>query len=269
MSKFKDFFIGTATKVGAFVKEHSPQILLAAGVTSFLGSVVSAIFGTVKSCKQIEEEKEKRKNNGNNTELVPKEIVALVWKNYIPVVLTLGAGVTCIILANKESTKRLVALGAACALSEDKAQELQKKLTEKLGENKSKEAKAEILQEKVLNTPLEDNKITITGRGETLCFDPVSARYFRSSAEEIRAAVNEINDMMLKHEYASLNDFYWQLGLQDTSIGNYIGWQHDSGYGSDNGFLRVSFSTVLSPNNEPCLCMDYDIDVRPLSNKYI
>lgn len=268
MSRIKDFLVGTATKVGAFVKEHSPQILLGAGVASFFASILTAVSGTAKATKLIEDEKKRRKEEGIEEDLVPKEIVAITWKKYIPVVITAAAGVTFIILANRESSKRLVALGAAYALSEDKVVEYQKKLTEKLGENKAKEAKAEILQEKVLKTPLEDQHITRTGRGDTLCFDPVSARYFWSSAEDIRRAVNDVNERLLEDDWVCLNDFYYMLGLRETCIGNYIGWAHDTAYGHTNGFLSVSFSTVLSERDEPCLCLDYDVDLRQLSKRY-
>jgi hypothetical protein len=90
----------------------------------------------------------------------------------------------------------------------------------------------------------------IIGNGNVLCFDAYSGRYFESSVETIRQAVNTTNSYILDHQYASLSHFYDEIGLPPNGISDEIGWKSDD-------LIDVTFSTVLAPDKRPCLCMDF------------
>ena len=268
-AKVKTFFEGAGKiikKIPEFTKEHLPQILTGVGIVSFVSASGLAIYGTTKAYKKVEEENKKRKVEGAE-ELVPKEIVKLVWTNYIPMVLTLAAGVTCVILANKEMSKRLAALGVAYALSEDKVKEYRNKIAEKFGDKKAKEIEAERMQKIVDANPVDEQKVIHTGKGDTLCFDPMSGRYFRSSADVIRIVAADLTTELPGTEWVCLNDLYYGIGLKETTIGNYVGWNaYDEN--NKNKKVHVWFTTILSNKLEPCLCLNYDVDLNQLYGKH-
>ena len=47
--------------------------------------------------------------------------------------------------------------------------------------------------------------------------------------------------------YVTLNDFYYELGLDGTKMGNMLGWNIDKGY------IDLAFSSQLDANGTPCL----------------
>ena len=98
--------------------------------------------------------------------------------------------------------------------------------------------------------------IFIMDKGNTLCYDVVSGRYFESSIDTIKRAVNNVN-YNLTHgvmEYISLNEFYDEIGLPHTSIGDELGWN----IGFD-GQLDVELYTKFSDDERPCVALDYRV----------
>ena len=72
------------------------------------------------------------------------------------------------------------------------------------------------------------------------------------SIEVIKRAENELNKQML-HDisgYVSLNEFYDELGLDHTSIGDDLGWNTDQ-------LIDIAFSSQLNDNGEPSVVLDY------------
>jgi hypothetical protein len=86
--------------------------------------------------------------------------------------------------------------------------------------------------------------------GDTLCYDKFSGRYFRSSAEFIRACVNDINRSILNGEYVTLDDLHELLGLDQTSIGNR--------FKAANDLIEVRFSSTIVGNDTICLNFEFD-----------
>ena len=56
--------------------------------------------------------------------------------------------------------------------------------------------------------------------------------------------------------YVSLNDFYYEVGLDNIKIGDELGWN------IDNGYINLSFSSQLAGDGTPCLVIDYSIAPR-------
>ena len=96
----------------------------------------------------------------------------------------------------------------------------------------------------------------ITERGNTLCYDAVSGRYFKSDIDKLKKAANELNRQMRDEMYISLNDFYYEIGLNPVSIGDELGWNIDQGY------IDLSFSSQLADDGTPCLVIEYHIAPR-------
>ena len=96
--------------------------------------------------------------------------------------------------------------------------------------------------------------MVITGRGNTLCHDAVFGSYFRSSREVIERAVNSINRQIVSGEmYASLNDFYDEIGLEHVDVGDLLGWN------LDDGEIAIDFDYKGAHNGEPTLVIRYNV----------
>lgn len=61
--------------------------------------------------------------------------------------------------------------------------------------------------------------------------------------------------------YVSLNDFYYKIGLDNTKIGDDLGWN------IENGLIELHFSSQLAADGTPCLVMDYQVAPKYDYNK--
>ena len=86
-----------------------------------------------------------------------------------------------------------------------------------------------------------------------MCRDSFSGRYFNSDIEKFRRSINEFIQNRLQDMWVTLNDLYYELGLSSTKLGDLLGWDMDTGN------VKVSFSTQLTEEGEPCLVLNYDV----------
>ena len=231
-----------------FVSKRSPEILTGIGIAGMITTTVLAVRATPIALQLIEE----KKNEDWVDELSPLEVVKTAWKPYVPAAVTGVASVACLIGASSVNAKRNAALATAYKLSETALTEYREKVIETIGEKKEKTVRDKVAEERVKKNPVSKSEVIVTNNGTTLCFDPISARYFKSSIDKIKRAENELNKQML-HDisgYVSLNDFYDELGLDHTSVGDDLGWNVDR-------LIDISFSSQLNDNGEPSVVLDY------------
>lgn len=234
------------------VSKHSPEILTGIGIAGMITTTVLAVRATPKALEKIKEEKEAKCTD----ELTPIETVKATWKCYIPAVVTGVASVTCLVGASSVSARRNAAIATAYKLSETALTEYREKVVETLGEKKDQMVREAIDKDHIGKNPVSKNEVIITGKGTTRCYDNFSGRYFESDIDQIKRAVNELNRQMLLHDYVSLNEFYDELGLTHTDLGEELGWSIDKGY------IDVYFSSHLSEDGVPCLAISYTIAPR-------
>lgn len=240
------------------VGKHSPEILTGIGVAGMITTTVLAVKATPKAIELIEEAKyEKTMKIQNETRnLKPIEVVKVAWKPYIPAVITGVASTICLIGSCKVSTRRMAALTTAYKLSETALTEFKEKAVETIGEKKVKDIKDKISKDKVDENPVSKNNIIITEKGNTLCYDAAAGRYFKSDIDKIKKAVNEINRQMIYDQYVSLNEFYDELGLAHTELGDELGWNLDF------GLVEVDFSSQIADDGTPCIVISYNVAPR-------
>lgn len=233
-----------------YLVKHSPEILTTVGILGMLGTTVMAVKATPKAMTLIDEYKKEE----HKDEITPIEVVKATWKCYIPAAITGVASTACLIKAVDISTRRTAALATAYNLAKTTYEEYNEKVTEVLGEKKEKAIHDQIAQDKVEKDPVENHEVIMTEKGVTLCYDAAFGRYFRSDYDSIMRAMNEINRKIVAGDmYASVNDFYSELGLPPIDMGYQLGWNID-----DKG-LEILFSSVLSPDGTPTLVIGYNI----------
>lgn len=237
------------------IKKRAPEILTGVGIAGMVTTVVLSVKATPKALMLIEE----RKLDLDMEELPPTEIVKTAWKCYVPPFVTGVMSCACIIGASSVSMRRNAALATAYTLSETALSEYRDKVVETLGEKKDADVRDAIAKDKLDKNPITGNEVVVTERGETLCYEPLSGRYFQSDIDKIKRALNEINNMLLNDSYVALNDFYTEIGLGTTKIGDDLGWQ------IGGGLINIHFSTHLAANGEPCLVVDF---IKPPAYDY-
>lgn len=231
-----------------FVSKRSPEILTGIGIAGMISTAVLAVKATPKAMELIEEKKREEWLD----KLSPVEMVKVAWKPYIPAIVTCVTSTACLIGASSVNAKRNAALATAYKLSETALTEYREKVIETIGEKKERTVRDKVTEERVKKNPVSKNEVIITGNGKTLCFDPISGRYFMCSIETIKRAENTLNKQML-HDisgYVSLNEFYDEIGLDHTSVGDDLGWNTDK-------IIDIDFSSQLNDNGEPSVVLDY------------
>lgn len=244
---------GSLTKVvkdvQTAVKKHSPEILTGVGIAGMVTTTVLAVRATPKALVLIEEKKDEL----GVDRLAPVDTVKAAWKCYIPSAAIGGVSIFCLIGASSVNLRRNAALATAYALSESTLRDYQKKVVEEIGEKKAKAVKDAVAKEKIEQNPVTKSEVIITEKGNTLCFDMLSGRYFKSDQEKIRKSINELNRQMRHDMYVSLNEFYDEIGLEHIAVGYDLGWNIDKGY------IDVEFSSHLAADGTPCLAVGYSV----------
>lgn len=245
----------TTQKVGVFLNRNSPTILTGIGVAGLVTTTVMAVRATPKALQILYLDEEIRKNEclPDPTKL---EIVKLTWKCYAPAVAMGSLTIVCIICANSVNLRRNAALASVYSLAETSLKEYKAKVVETIGNNKERKIKDELVKDKIKKNPVSTNEVISTGKGETLCYEVLSGRYFKSDIEKIRKSENILNKELLTGMYITLNDVFYELGLANTKLGDEIGWSNE------DGMLAFDFNSQLSDTGEPCLVVDYVVDPR-------
>lgn len=237
-------------QVERFTADNSPAILTAIGIVGVVSTAYLTGKASVRAVKLIQEEEAYRVMY-NKPPATQRDLVELVWKEYIPAIGSSVATIACIICSNRIGSRRTAAIAAAYSISEKAFAQYEEKVIERLGEKKHREIHDEIAEDNVRNTR-PTSEVMVIGDGNVLCFDSFSGRYFQSSMETIKKAQNDTNYQILNGMYASLGDFYSRLGLAGTSYSEEVGWNSDH-------LLEVMFSTVLSDDGRPCLAINFNV----------
>lgn len=251
------------------LQKHSPEILTGIGIAGMITTTALAVRATPKAMVLIEEEKQRLNNelraeaeNNNQEEYVerdvlkPVELIRTTWTCYIPAAVTGVLSVACLISASSVNIRRNAALATAYSLSESALKEYQEKVIESIGEKKEKEIRNSIAKDKLERDPVVNKEVIITGRGETLCYETITSRYFKCDIEKLRKVENELNKKLISEMYISLNEFYYEIGLRPTEVGNDLGWN------IDDGLIDLQFSSQLAEDGTPCLVIDYHVVPR-------
>jgi hypothetical protein len=167
--------------------EHSTTILTAVGVGGTIATAVLTGRASFKAADIIAEETMHRNMKVEENELKVQvedvrlsktEKAKLVWKEYLPPTAAGVMTITCIIYANKISSKKIAALAVAGGISERALQEYKDKVVEKLGVRQEEKIRDEIAQDRVNTNPVKSGEVLVVGTGEVLFYDMLTGRYF-------------------------------------------------------------------------------------------
>lgn len=229
--------------------KHGPEILTGIGVAGMITTTVLAVKATPKALKLIEEKKKEE----NVDTLPPIDVVKTTWKCYIPTAIAGATSVACLIGACSVSARRYSTLAAAYKISETALLEYQNKVVETIGKNKEKAVRQQINKDTLEKTPVEKRDVIVTKKGNTRCMDAFSKRCFVSDLDEIERAVTRLNGTLVRDGEVCLNDFYDELGIDHSEVGDKLGWNVNR-VGRD--LIELEKDAQLDTDNEPCIVIN-------------
>lgn len=234
------------------VSKHSPEILIGIGIAGWCSTTILAVKSTPKALRLLEDAR-----NEKGAPLTTKEKVKTAWKCYIPAAVTGVVSTACLIGSSSVSTRRNAALATAYQISSTALADYKEKVVEVVGEKKSQVVKEKVHQKKVDENPISKAApVVITEKGNTLCYDITSGRYFKSDIDTIKKTINELNRRMVLGEmYISLNDLYTELDLPTIPIGDEIGWAVDT-------MIEPDFSSQIAGDGQPCIVLEFLVAPR-------
>ena len=239
-----------AKSAGLLVRANAPVVLAVAGVAGLVGTSVLAAQGAVKAKKVLEE---------RGLEDAPFEVkFKTTWKFFIPALSTGLATAAVMVTGNYKWGKAASSLAATMAMNEAAQKSLlayKEKAAKAIGQEKADEIHREVIKEQVAGTKLGSGDVHIYGKGQHICFDTLSGRYFMSDANTIQAIENSINKRLVggSASWISLNELYNEIGLPNIRLGEETGWYADN-------LIDLSFSGMVADDGTPVLALEYVVD---------
>lgn len=261
INTIKTAAMGFAGRAGLVIQKHSPEILIATGIVSTVGSTVLACRATLKVDGILDEAKATQdkiqgvldgsieiKHDASYSEedakkdllIVKVQTVGKLVKEYIPAV-TLGAfGIGCFLGAHHIMSKRNVALLGLVKAGQEAFDKYRANVVAELGEQKDldflygykdEETKEKVKDPKTGKTKTVKNETKVaTGQ-----FASQYARYFdelnpnwQKSPEQnkyfLQSVQNHMNDRLRVKGHVFLNEVYDELGFERSEAGQLVGW---------------------------------------------
>ena len=175
----KQSLASIAKGVRTAMKKHSPEILTGIGIAGMITTTVMAVKATPKALILLEEKKDEL----DTDRLEPKDIIKTAWPCYIPAAVVGSISVFCLIGASSTNLRRNAALATAYTLSESTLKEYQEKVVETIGEKKEQSIRDSVSKDKMVKNPVREVILTESG-GNTICYDVLSGRYFKSDRDK-------------------------------------------------------------------------------------
>jgi hypothetical protein len=219
-------------------KENSSVILsVAAGIGTISTAYLAAVAG-YRTAQRLEGESP-YDDFGTRARLV--------WRLYIPAGTSAIFTIGCIASVNRVDARKTLAAQTALAVAQRTYSEYRDQVIEELGEKRDQKIVAKVAENRANKNPAST---IVLGSGDVLCCEMFTGRYFMSDMQSLHKAVNDLNARLLKHDYATLDDFYYLIGLEPTMSSGHAGWKSDK-------LLELEFSSIIH-NEKPCLAFDYN-----------
>lgn len=227
------------------LKRNSPVILSSTAITGVVTTAYLTARASFAAGNRLSED---------SPWMTRKEKIEKVWKFYIPAAASGAVTIGCIVATTRVTNKRAAAAQAAFVLSERAYAEYRAKVVEEYGERRDQTIRDSIATDRISKNP--PPSVLITGPGSVLCCELHSGRYFSSDMETLRRAENDINSRLVRHDSATIDDFYHLIGMSPTTTSGDLGWNSDK-------LLSLQFTSTLDDQGRPCLAFEYNY-IRPL-----
>lgn len=281
------------------IRQHSPTILMTAGIAGMVGTVVLASRATLQIEPVIDELNNKLDmiNQGKELELdnyteedqnrdkviTYSRAVVQVIKLYLPAASLGVASIGAIVGGQRILNKRNVALAAAYTAVQNGFEKYRERVVAELGEEKERELRYPTVEEKrtVKNEEtgedeeesiflLDPNGLSVYAR----LFDELNENWQRNSEYNlmfVQSTQNHMNDLLHARGHVFLNEVYSALGIPESKAGQVVGWTLKGGDGFvDFGIFNQNREAAREFVNghEKSILLDFNVEGYILDNAF-
>ena len=290
----------TFHRVGFKIKKHSPEILLAAGVTGVVASAVMACKATTKVSAIMAETKNtvesihecvENPKYADYTEEDSKKDLTITYvqtglklvKLYAPAVTIGAASIGCILASNKIIRNRNAALAAAYATVDKSFKDYRNRVIDRFGESLDRELRYNIRTEEVDEIITDEKgeqqivKKTIEVMDNPNQYSEY-ARFFdeyclgwcndpEANLVYVKQRQNYANELLQIKGHLFLNEVYDMFGFPRTRAGQIVGWVYDKKNPMGDNFVDFGIYNLYNSSakdfvngREPSILLDFNVD---------
>jgi len=226
------------------LEAHSPGILAASGIAGFISATVMAAKAAPVANDILDANQPFIAENGLDKF---KDEAKLVGRIYIPTVGMLMVSSALVMTSVHISNRRYAAVSSLLLATQAYLQKVQENMLEIAGPKKTEEILSKSAQ------PRTTPPMALLTGDSVLCYDLYSDRYFTmDSVEDVKRAVNEINELLYSDMFVSINEFYERVGLAAITYGDDIGWD------VENGMVNLRLDSMLTDKDKPCVVIVFE-----------
>ena len=234
------------SSVSSTLRKEAPLIATGVAVISTVAAVALGVKAGMEARSELDRAEELREGRGQEP-MTRTQQAQFTWKIYIPPAAATLVAIGATITLHKVGMNRTASAMALYSLSESAFGDYRRKVIEHMGEDKHKEVRKAVAQEKIDKTA--PSNLIISGN-EVMCYDTYSGHYFVSNMQDIKECVNDFNVKVINEMYASLTDLYELMGITVSTMSDSVGWTSDD-------ILKVEFSAGVSEDGKPYLAVDF------------
>lgn len=238
-----------------FASEKGGIVLGAITLAALGGAVYCAIKDTSK-VKEKKETEELRREEAGEPPMDIKDNVIFYAKNYWPTITCTTIAAAGIISYVMIGEKKIMELSTACSTASTIANQMAKKkeayeaaIKENLSAEDAKKieqsanAKISTITSTQPSMPL--NNVIVTGTGNDIFKDAWSGRLFYSKGSYLKECVRQIEKSIKYDMYATLNEFYEEIGLETIDAGDLLVWDQFRGDTIELDFSQSYHDPIL------------------------
>lgn len=235
-------------------KINSPEIMTACAAGGVIATAYLSAKGAFEASKKLNREDA---NPWDQQTFMDK--AKIVWPEFVPAAIVGGTTVACVIGSHRVHTRRTAAAVAAYSLTERAFAEYRAKVEETLGKSKAEKVQAAVVEEQMqtVHPHSQTREVIMAAGGDSLCCDLTTGRYFESDMQTLKAAVNRVNERLLKERYMSVKEFYHEIEVYPNHHIDNLGWDVET------GLMDLVFTPTLTDKGVPCLAFTFNY-TKPL-----
>lgn len=235
-------------------KLNSPEIMTALAAGGVVVTACLSAKGAFQASKKLNHE-----DADPHAQETFFDKAKIVWPEFVPAAIAGGSTIACLVGSHKVHTRRTAAAVAAYSLTERAFSEYRTKVEETLGKNKADKVQAAVVEEQMqtVHPHSQAREIFVAAGGESLCCDLTTGRYFESDMQTLKAAVNRVNERLLKERWMSVKEFYHEIDVYPNHHIDNLGWDLET------GLMDLVFTPTLTDKGIPCLAFTFNY-TKPL-----
>lgn len=258
----------SASRAGLKIRKNSPELLLAAGVVTMIGTVVVACRATLKADEILENHRRKMKDIDDAKDIADHNAEAAMeydddlyeldrrnqtiktavdmFKVYAPVVGLAGLSIGCFIASRNITHRRYVGVVAAYNAVSEAFGAYRKRVVDEYGRDLDQHFRygtnKNVVKEEVVDENGKKHKEEVVEKHTDLDLPSDCAVFFDEgnpnwdpnpniSMMFLRSQQNYWNDILHVRGHVFLNEVLDSLGFEHTTVGSVVGWIE--GYGDN------------------------------------